>query len=239
MAELKLEEMLKIMHTGADRDLNDSTYKAAVSAGYFVDTPINKADFLTTVGVPIIPPASGGPAIVLAPGATSAQMYDALPIYGRQMLIADLAMSHYQNRQSLNQKKQMEEQSLNQKKQMEEQTLNQKKQSFGYWRNVALATAAAGALALFGRSQIPSVSIDESVAQYEVQKQEVDVQDYMRTHEGKSPPWQKSPEQIRMDTAKDYTLEKSALYGIGILGVLGGIISGIASAIYLGLSKRK
>jgi len=29
------------------------------------------------------------------------------------------------------------------------------------------------------------------------------------------------------------------LYGIGILGVLGGIISGIASAIYLGLSKRK
>ena len=139
-------------------------------------------------------------------------------MYQKQMLLADLEMPNYQSRQSLNQEQQKKEKSLNENKQISK-----------YWRNFAIATGAAGILAIFGQSKIPSVSIDESVAQYEVQRQEVDVQDYMRTHEGRSPPWQKSPEKIRTDTATNYAPIKSLLLLGGILSLIGSAASGIYS----------
>jgi hypothetical protein len=200
MAEMKLDEMLGVIRDEAH--YRNDTYKRVNGSmtdgkSWYTNDTAGNARFLEDLKKSPAAPAAAVGGVV--PGYSDAA-YAALPAAQRHMMLADLEMPHYNN-----------------------------KQSSKSWRTVAIATVAAGALALFGQSKIPSVSIDESVAQYEIQRQEVDVQDYMRTHEGRSPPWQKSPETIRMDNTTNYTPIKSFLLWGGILSLIGSAVSGAYS----------
>ncbi len=243
MAELKLDEMLKIIRKedSCRRDTFSRVNGSLPSEkDWYTNDDTGKMRFFEDLkDIPSNPkevtqqPQGANPvAMPKTYHGYSNSTFAEFSAQQRKDLLAELELPHYQQRKIL-------ELAESQKKQEKERNSIQYRQSFRFWRNIAIPAIAASSLALFGQSEIPSVSIDEAFAQHEVRRHEIDVQDYKRTHEDKSPPWQKSPEMIRMDNTKKYTVEKFLLYNGGILGLLGGVASGIASLIYLGLSKRK
>ncbi len=218
MADLTLDKMLEMIRNDAFYRKDTYDRVKGTEKSWYTNDITGNARFLedtkqNPATVPSVP--TGSPAGTLPAGYADAA-YAALPAPQRHLMLADLELPHYHKKQKL------------------ESAESERKQSFGFWRNAAIAAGAAGALALFGAYTIPSVSVDEAVVQYETQKHEINVQDYMRTHEGRSPPWKKTPDQIHMDNTTKYSAEKSFLFWGGILSLAGGLASGLYS-----FSKRK
>jgi hypothetical protein len=231
MAEPTLEEMLKIVRDtykhreetykrvngapgsekgwytnddlGHDRFLEDLKENPAVPVKVATPAPAAPAPAAPTPPAPTpapttpTPPApTPAPAVPEAYVGYSDASYASLSAKHRQTRIANLVLPHYLNRQSSN----------------------------SWLAKGAIGLAASLAL-LIGNCATPKISVDEANAKYEIQRQRVEVSDYVKRR-GQEPSWKRSDEQILLDNTSNNATKKDVLFYAGLLALalgLGGL----------------
>ena len=147
-----------------------------------------------------------------ATGATAPVGYDALTVKQKQVLLADLQISDYEKKVN----------------KAERKSAGNLLIASGIGELVLTAGLWASALAL------PSVSIDDYAIKSEMQSQAAEVQAYMKRHDGRSPPWEISEEEIKRRNTSNHQPFKTGLGYTGLLALIAGL-----GSIVGGYFKRK
>ncbi len=116
------------------------------------------------------------------------------------MFLADMAIPLYQNRESSNS-----------------------------WLSSGIGSLVVGGLLSIGNMMTPSVSADEAVIQYAIQRHKADVVEYERVR-GKSPPLVMSDDQIRSKNTSDNSPWKNLMFYTGLAALVlgaGSTINGV------------
>lgn len=213
MAIVKLEDMLKVIRD--EENYRNDTYNRvngsmASGKSWYTNDVVGKGRFFEDLKEkPTKPaPAVGG----VVPGYSDAT-YAALPAEQKHTLLADLELTQYRK-----------EESLEQERLQKEQILNQERKSSNSLITTGIVSLAASALLWLGYLKTPTLSVDEEVVKYQIEKHESDVDAYERSR-GRSPPWEMTEKQIRQKFTKDNSTKLDIMWYSGLVTLLGGLAS--------------